>query len=45
MIVMFAGTALLTLYVPGHYKYFLQYPNVPCILSATAVYVIFNIYL
>ncbi|WP_298071724.1 acyltransferase family protein [uncultured Bacteroides sp.] len=38
MIVMYAGTALLTLYAPGHYKYFLQYTNVPCILSATAVF-------
>ncbi len=44
MVVMFIGTALLTLHNPLHYKYFIQYTNIPCTLSAIGVFTYFRYY-
>ena len=35
---MYAGTALLSLHAHEHYSYFLSYTNLPCTLSAAAVF-------
>jgi len=40
--VMFIGTMLLTLNAPTHYKYFLSYTNIPCTLTAIAVFLLFK---
>lgn len=42
MIIMFIGTALLTLFYPEHYKYFIQYTNIPCTISAIGVFTYFR---
>ena len=38
MVSIYIGTALLSLYAPEHYGYFLSYTNLPCTLSAVAVF-------
>ena len=42
MMVMFLGTALLTLYWPTHYRYFISYTNIPCALAAIGVFTFFR---
>lgn len=41
-IVMFIGTMCLTLYFPGHYRYFLTYTNIPCVITALGVFTFFK---
>ena len=41
-IVMFVGTMCLTLYFPGHYRYFLAYTNIPCAITALGVFTFFK---
>lgn len=42
MLVMCLGTALLTLYWPSHYRYFISYTNIPCALTAIGVFTFFR---
>ncbi|WP_158100124.1 acyltransferase [Bacteroides sp. An51A] len=42
MLIMFCGTMLLTLYMPEHYRYFITYTNIPCIVSAIGVFTFFR---
>lgn len=39
---MIIGTTTLSLFVPSHYKYFIQYTNVPCTILAYSVFVYFR---
>lgn len=39
---MLIGTAILSLNAPSHYKYFIQYTNVPCTVVSYAVFVYFK---
>lgn len=41
-IVIFLGTALLSMYLPSHYKYFITYTNLPCTLLAYSVFIFFR---
>lgn len=40
--IMMAGTMVLSLNAPSHYKYFIQYTNVPCTVVAYSVFVFFR---
>lgn len=42
IVVIYAGTMFLTLNVPTHYRYFLSYTNIPCTLTAIAVFLLFK---
>jgi len=42
MIVMFFGTVVLTLYIPEHSRYFINYTNIPCIIAAIGVFTFFR---
>lgn len=42
MIVMFFGTVVLTLYIPEHYRYFINYTNIPCTIAAVGVFTFFR---
>lgn len=42
MITVFTGTMLLTLYMPNHYNYFIEYINIPCTISAMGVFLFFK---
>lgn len=44
MLIMFVGTFLLTLHTPEHYRYFLSYTNLPCTLSAVAIFLFAKYY-
>lgn len=40
--IIFVGTALLSLYFPSNYKYFLTYTNIPCTILAYSVFIYFR---
>ena len=42
VIVMFFGTIMLTLYIPEHYRYFINYTNIPCTIVAIGVFTFFR---
>lgn len=44
MIIMFFGTIVLTLYIPEHYRYFINYTNIPCTIAAIGVFTFFRYY-
>ena len=39
---MFLGTIILTLYIPEHYRYFINYTNIPCTMVAIGVFTFFR---
>lgn len=42
ILIMIAGTSCLQFFCPGHYKYFIQYTNIPCTIVSYAVFVLFK---
>lgn len=40
--IMYLGTVLLTLYFPDHYRYFIQYTNIPCTIVSMGVFTFFK---
>lgn len=42
VLLMFAGTYMLTIYKHEYYKYFITYTNIPCTISAMAVFLYFK---
>lgn len=42
VVIMILGTIILSLNSPSHYKYFIQYTNVPCTILAYSIFVYFK---
>lgn len=42
IVTMLLGTALLSIYLPSHYNYFIAYTNIPCTILAYSVFIYFR---
>lgn len=42
IVIMFIGTAILSIHVPAYYDFFIKYTNLPCTITSIAIFLLFR---